>query len=161
MTLDKTTIGQGDILRGKLFVTSKEDFKAQGIRAELRCEERIPGKDNTENIKTHYSANPSASGALLIPAGFEKEFPFSTQMPSTGHLTYGKVSWGIKGVIDIKGRPDVTSKEAKLFVIKGSDVVLGAESQKIVSEDELETYLAEGWIVHTVLPSGKIIVKRS
>ena len=32
--------------------------------------------------------------------------------------------------------------------------------KKVVSEDELESYLAEGWDVQTVLPSGKILVRR-
>ena len=160
MTLDKTTIGLGDILRGKLYVTSEEDFDAQVIRAEIICQQKIPKGTDLPEYKTHYSDRPVASEALHIPAGFEKEFPFSTQMPSKGHLTYGNITWTIKGVIDIKGRPDITSKETRLFVIKGSDVVPGAESQKIVTEDELETYMAQGWVVHTVLPSGKIIIKR-
>jgi len=29
-----------------------------------------------------------------------------------------------------------------------------------VSEEELESYLAEGWDVQTVLPSGKILMRR-
>ena len=35
-----------------------------------------------------------------------------------------------------------------------------ADPKKVVSEDELERYLAEGWDVQTVLPSGKILVRR-
>jgi len=34
------------------------------------------------------------------------------------------------------------------------------DPKKIVSEEELERYLAEGWDVQTVLPSGKILIKR-
>ena len=36
----------------------------------------------------------------------------------------------------------------------------GLNSQKIVSESELEAMLAEGWRVAVVLPSGKIVVER-
>jgi integrase len=34
------------------------------------------------------------------------------------------------------------------------------DPKKIISEDELEHYLAEGWDVQTVLPSGKILIRR-
>jgi len=33
--------------------------------------------------------------------------------------------------------------------------------KKIVSEKELERYLAEGWDVQLILPSGKIIIRRN
>jgi len=32
--------------------------------------------------------------------------------------------------------------------------------RRIVGEDEFERYLAEGWDVQTVLPSGRILIKR-
>jgi len=35
-----------------------------------------------------------------------------------------------------------------------------ADPKKIVSESQLERYLAEGWDVQTVLPSGKILIKK-
>jgi len=34
----------------------------------------------------------------------------------------------------------------------------GSDCQKIVSEEELEAYLANGWRVQAVLPSGKIVI---
>ena len=35
------------------------------------------------------------------------------------------------------------------------------DPKKIVSEGELERYLAQGWDVQTVLPSGKILIKKA
>lgn len=35
------------------------------------------------------------------------------------------------------------------------------DPKKIVDEGELESYLAEGWDVQTVLPSGKILIKKA
>ncbi|RJS90888.1 hypothetical protein CW705_04935 [Candidatus Bathyarchaeota archaeon] len=35
------------------------------------------------------------------------------------------------------------------------------DPKKIIRENELERYLAEGWDVQTVLPSGKILVRKS
>jgi site-specific recombinase XerD len=34
------------------------------------------------------------------------------------------------------------------------------DPKKVIKEDELEHYLAEGWDVHTVLPSGRILIRR-
>jgi len=36
-----------------------------------------------------------------------------------------------------------------------------ADPKKIVSESQLERYLAEGWDVQTVLPSGKILIRKT
>ena len=35
------------------------------------------------------------------------------------------------------------------------------DPKKVIEEDELERYLAEGWDVQTVLPSGRILIKRA
>lgn len=34
------------------------------------------------------------------------------------------------------------------------------DPKKVISEKELERYLAKGWDVQTVLPSGKIIIRK-
>ena len=36
-----------------------------------------------------------------------------------------------------------------------------SDPKKIVKEEELERYLADGWDVQTVLPSGKILIKKT
>ncbi|NHV97393.1 MAG: tyrosine-type recombinase/integrase [Thaumarchaeota archaeon] len=36
-----------------------------------------------------------------------------------------------------------------------------SDPKKIISEDELEHYLAEGWDVQTVLPSGRILIRKT
>jgi hypothetical protein len=35
------------------------------------------------------------------------------------------------------------------------------DPKKIVAEKELERYIADGWDVQTVLPSGKILIRKS
>jgi hypothetical protein len=35
------------------------------------------------------------------------------------------------------------------------------DPKKIIEEEELEAYLAEGWEIHTILPSGRILIRRS
>ncbi|MHA1207841.1 MAG: hypothetical protein ACTSSA_02525 [Candidatus Freyarchaeota archaeon] len=34
------------------------------------------------------------------------------------------------------------------------------DPKKIINENELENHLAEGWDVQTILPSGRILIKR-
>ncbi|MEM2465440.1 MAG: hypothetical protein QXT06_07555 [Candidatus Bathyarchaeia archaeon] len=34
------------------------------------------------------------------------------------------------------------------------------DPKKIINEGELERYLAEGWDVQTVLPSGRILIRK-
>jgi len=48
----------------------------------------------------------------------------------------------------------------KPIQIETSQPKNNGDPKKIVSEQELETYLADGWDVQTVLPSGKILVRR-
>jgi len=50
---------------------------------------------------------------------------------------------------------ETIQNEIKRFKFGNSD------PKKIVGETELEKYLAQGWDVQTVLPSGRIIVKKA
>lgn len=36
-----------------------------------------------------------------------------------------------------------------------------SDPKKVITEDELEQYLADGWDIDAVLPSGKIVVKKT
>jgi hypothetical protein len=55
---------------------------------------------------------------------------------------------------------EVGKLEPRLERAKDSGDPLGALLRRIVGEDELERYLAEGWDVQTVLPSGRILIRR-
>jgi hypothetical protein len=52
------------------------------------------------------------AGRMHITEGFNQEFPFSTPLPSGVPPTYrgrnARNTWRMKGVIAVKGRPDVT-----------------------------------------------------
>jgi len=48
------------------------------------------------------------------------------------------------------------AKEKLLNVAK--DCADGQHRQRLISEEQLETLLAEGWHVAAVLPSGKIVI---
>jgi len=56
--------------------------------------------------------------------------------------------------------PRVIPKPHLLFFRYVAFLASCRRSKKIVSEDELERYLAEGWDVQTVLPSGRILIRK-
>jgi hypothetical protein len=52
---------------------------------------------------------------------------------------------------------EIEALNIELNMLKKSE---RADPKKIVDEEELQRYLAEGWDVQTVLPSGKILIRR-
>jgi hypothetical protein len=149
LRLDKYTFNFGDKLQGVLTVSSEEEVDATEIRAELRCNEKkkesvtgvtmgsqggISKSDQWQN-NTLYFENPQASGPVHLSAGYKGEFPFSTNI--TGGLpSYSgdarTVSWTIKGVIAIKGRPDVISPTVGIQVAGAPTTVT---TEKIVERE--------------------------
>jgi len=55
---------------------------------------------------------------------------------------------------------EIKKLEPRLEYAKNDKNPSGSDPKKVIREDELEHYLAEGWDVHTVLPSGKILIRR-
>ena len=135
LTTPKSTFELGEDLKGAIVVSSKEEFDATEVRAELRCvekkkrEKREYDERRRRKVRrvywdtaTLHSVNPRASGALHLTPGFNKTFPFSVNIPAGGRESFdsvdGGVTWSIKGVVAIDGRPDVTSGTAELQVIR-------------------------------------------
>jgi hypothetical protein len=144
LRLDKNTFNFGDKLEGALTVSSEEEVDVTEIRAELRCDEKKKqyvrmsdghgGGDQWVN-KTIYRENPQASGPIHLSAGYRGEFPFSTNVAG-GQPSYSgdarTVTWTIKGVVGIKGRPDVTSPTAGIQVAGAPTTVT---TEKIVERE--------------------------
>ncbi len=135
LTIPKSTFELGEDLKGAIVVSSQEEFDATEVRAELRCTEKRK-REKTEyderqrrnvrrvywDMATLHSANPKTSGTLHLTSGFNKTFPFSVNIPAGGRESFdsvdGGVTWSIKGVVAIDGRPDVTSETMELQVIR-------------------------------------------
>jgi hypothetical protein len=134
LKLDKYTFNFGDRLEDTLTVGSEEEVDATEIRAEILCLEKkkesvtsfgigsrggIRKSDQWETNVLYYG-NPQASGPIHLTAGYKGEFPFVTDIvkgsPSCVSDTRS-VIWTIKGVIAIKGGPDVTSPTSDIQVI--------------------------------------------
>jgi len=62
-----------------------------------------------------------------------------------------------EGISELEAYAKVICKELGIKPIR---LERSEDPKKIVSEEELERYLAEGWDVQTVLPSGKILISR-
>jgi hypothetical protein len=143
LTIPKSTFELGEDLKGAIVVSSQEEFDATEVRAELRCVEKVkkeklvkkyeynPRTRRRERVEemreywetaTLHSANPRASGALHLTLGLNKTFPFSVNIPAGGRESFdsvdASVTWSIKGVVAIEGRPDVTSETMELQVIR-------------------------------------------
>ena len=149
LKLDKNAFIWGDKLQGTLIVSSEEEVDVTEIRAELRCEEkRKETKHSTEIMphlsektetqwwtKTLFSDQPRGSGPIHLSAGYKGEFPFSTSVAG-GEPSYSSVersvTWTIKGVIGIKGRPDVTSPTAGIQVAGAPTTIT---TEKIVERE--------------------------
>ncbi|MEM2214249.1 MAG: hypothetical protein QXQ20_02505 [Candidatus Nezhaarchaeales archaeon] len=123
----------GDDIKGELTVISYEDFDAEDVRCEIRCVEsaKVQKRFYDHALKrevfrevwestTLYSANPSLSGPIHISQGFSSTFPFSIPIPVTMKPTSKgldrRVTWTIKGVVAIKGRPDAVSPTLEIQV---------------------------------------------
>jgi hypothetical protein len=135
LTIPKTTVGLGEDLKGAITVSSKEEFDATEVRAELRCVEKrrrerfVYNERLKRNVRrvywdhaTLHSDDPQATDQLHLVPGFKKTFPIQVNIPAGGRESYdgldAGVKWSIKGVVAIKGRPDLTSETIELQVIR-------------------------------------------
>jgi len=145
--LNKNSYSLGEKLEGTLIASFEEEIDATEIRVELRCEEKrktitsVPrtttsgGKTETQWVqqemwetKKTFSENPQCSGPTHLSAGQKGEFPFSTTIPAGGEVSYSSadriVTWTIKGVIGVKGRPDVTSATTTISVVEAPEIIM-------------------------------------
>ncbi|UCH31343.1 MAG: hypothetical protein JSV05_07555 [Candidatus Bathyarchaeota archaeon] len=137
LTLSEKTIELGNDLDGSVDVSCEEEFDATEVRAELRCIEKrrrerwIYDKKRGRKIRqvywdiaTLHSDNPRLGDKLHLVPNFRKTYPLSINIPVGGRESFdgldASIKWLIKGVVAIKGRPDVTSETTELQVVKAS-----------------------------------------
>jgi len=137
LKLSSNTISLGENLQGNLNVVSKEDFETTEVRCEIQCVERanVIKQVYDANLRTNvprqveetaviYSAKPSLSGPTQFTNGETRDFPISINIPAGGRPTYvdinQRVTWTIKGVLAVNGRPDRTSSTSEIQVTQPS-----------------------------------------
>jgi len=133
LQLSKNSFAFGEAAEAILAVSSDEVFDAQEVRAEIVCIEKARKTEyqydsfakrdvprQVQESRTLYSAKLPATGTQRITQGFSKNFQVSINIPATGTPTFqsfnSRISWFVKGVIAIHGRPDVTSLPIEIQV---------------------------------------------
>jgi hypothetical protein len=141
LNIPKNSFALGSKFDGTIIVSSKEEFDATEIRGELRCIEKrrrekwVYNEQRRQNVRqvywetaTHLSEDVKASGPMHIVPGFKKTFPIKVNIPNGGLETLdsidANITWLIKGVVAVDGRPDAISKtyELQIFQNTGSTI---------------------------------------
>jgi len=141
------SVALGENLEGTVTVSSKEDFDSTEVRCEMSCVEQarvirqvydaqlrrtLPRE--VEESSVLFSARPVLSGPTHFANGETRDFPLSVNIPAGGRATVQginqSVTWTIKGVVAVDGRPDIVSKMQVLQVVQPS-------AQPVVKEKEV------------------------
>ena len=127
------SVALGENLQGALNVVSKEDFETTEIRCELACVERAKVIEEVydaalkrsipqvvEKTAVIYSAKPELSGPSHFSNGENRSIPVNINIPAGARPTYSgvdsRVTWTIKGVLAVDGRPDRTTEISEIQV---------------------------------------------
>jgi hypothetical protein len=147
LKLGAYSVALGENLEGTLTVSSREDFEATEVRCELSCVEQarvirqvydaqlrrsLPREVQESSVL--FSAKPVLSGPTHVANGETRDFPLSVNIPAGGRATAQgidrRVTWTMKGVVAVDGRPDVVSKVAELQVVQPA-------AQAVIKEKEV------------------------
>ncbi len=149
--IPKRTFALGANVEGSITVSSKEEFDATEVRAELRCIEKrrrerwVYDERLRRNVRrvywdsaTLHAENLKASGPIHIVPGFKKIFPIKVNIPAGGRETIdgmdANVSWVIKGVVGVESRPDATSETIELQVVRSAALPAKEEVEMVPCE---------------------------
>jgi hypothetical protein len=143
------SIALGDNLEGTLNVASKEDFDTTEVRCEIACIEQakvirevydaalkrsIPRV--VDESMVIYSAKPALSGPTHFSNGENRSLPISINIPTGARPTFAgvdrRVTWTIKGVLSVDGRPDRTTETYEIQVVTPTVQAQAATVQKEV-----------------------------
>lgn len=123
VALDKQAFDLNEPMTGTLSVSSSEEFDADELRIELwvtewtrATEKKGSGSEartvTAEQDATLHEGKYTVAGRMQITEGFNQQFSFSIPLPPSIPPTYrghnARNTWRMKGVIAVKGRPDVT-----------------------------------------------------
>jgi len=131
ITLEKGEFSLREPLTGTINVSSSEDFDVDEIRIEFEATEwtcatqsiDIEGNQRTVTARQTnriHEGKTAIAGMMHVTDGFKKDFPFSINLPQGVPPSYrGKNAtntWKMKGVLAVKGRPDVTSHQMEVQI---------------------------------------------
>jgi hypothetical protein len=147
LKLSQYSVALGENLDGTLTVSAMEDFEVTEVRCEISCVEQarvirqeydaqlrrmLPREVQESSVL--FAAKPALSGPIHLANGETRDFPLSVNVPAGGRATIQgidrSVTWSIKGVVAVDGRPDVVSKAAELQVVQPA-------AQAVIKEKEV------------------------
>lgn len=134
LRFDSYSIVLGNNLQGTFNIVSKEDFETTSVRCEIDCVERAKVIKNVydpalkrsiprvvEESCVVYSAKPTLSGPSHFSNGEVRTLPVNVNIPAGARPTYAgvdrNVTWTIKGVLAVDGRPDKTTEISEIHVL--------------------------------------------
>lgn len=134
VSLQNLTVENGQPFKGAASLSSKDNFKVEEVRIEIRVMEtwQEPEWERDANGNQHqvtkkredvlFSQNVPVSQPFDMVNGDKKDFPLEVTIPMRSPSRYGGViSYSLKAVANVKGRPDVT-KTAYPMVVPATTV---------------------------------------
>jgi hypothetical protein len=134
LRLSNYSVILGENLQGDLNVTSKEDFETTEVRCDLACTEQakvirevydaalkrsIPRV--VDESAVIYCTKPALCGPIHFANGENRSIPININIPAGARPTYSgvdqRITWTIKGVLAVDGRPDKTTEICEIQVI--------------------------------------------
>ncbi len=147
LTFNNYSVALGDNLQGTLNIASQEEFDVIEVRCEIACVEQakvikqvydpalkrsIPQVVNETAVI--YNAKPALSGPSHFANGENRNVPVNINIPAGARPTYTgvdqRVTWTIKGVLAIDGRPDKVTQTSEIQVITPTVQTQAATVQK-------------------------------
>jgi hypothetical protein len=134
LKLSTYSVSLGENLQGTLSVASREDFDTTEVRCEIVCTEQAKVLKNVYDsaLKTSipkmidetailFNIKPLLSGPTHFANGENRDFPININIPAgstpTSQNIDRRVTWTMKGVLAVDGRPDRTSQTSEIQVI--------------------------------------------
>ena len=130
VVLDKSECTLREPLTGKINVSAAEEFDIDEVRLEIWVNEFTRATQSidvgggtrksvtTEQNNTIHNGKTTIAGRMHASSGFNQDFPFSISLPPGIPPTYrgrnANNSWKMKGVVAVKGRPDITGHDMEL-----------------------------------------------
>ena len=121
VSLDKPQFAEGEQVTGKVSATAEDYIQAQEVRIEARAfqnyeemvwvtlpnNQRVQQREHRQD--TLFSHDARISGPSDFGKGPQRDFPFQVGIPTFRPTRAGgTIQYSVKGVIAVKGRPDVT-----------------------------------------------------
>ena len=118
-------------LTGTMNVSSSEEFDAEEIRLEIWVTEWVQATEqkkqgeqtisvSAQQNKILHKGKHSVQGQMQFTDGFTQDIPFNIHLPPGIPPTYqsqnARTTWMLKGVIAVKGRPDITGHDMEIKV---------------------------------------------